>query len=671
MDNNYRYITLEFDKAKQPKFEEKKGKGFVEYGDDNNYAKYLLDLYNESPKHGAIIKSKSIYIFGQGFEVAGKANSKGESFNDILRRCVQDDEIFRGYYLQVIWNRAKQVSEIYHIDFQKVRVSKDLQTFYVKNDWIDHREKARVYPAFNIDNPVGSQIFYKKEYNPMSEVYPLPSYMQGLNYIESDIEVSRHILANAKRGWQGNTLVNLNNGDPVTEESKGEIERQLLKKFSGSDGKRVVIMFNKSKENAAEITDLGTSTLTKEDFTNVNGLIQQEIFASHQITSSEIFGISVPGALGSRTAMRDAYEIWNNTYCKNRQMEFDVIFTKFRNLKGEAGEFKIVPVEPLKFEFSENIMSQNLTQDEIRKIMGYEPLGNNAGTLTPQQGTPTTQPVTASEMAVNDSLRNLTGRQYQNVMRIVRNFGNGKLTKEQASLMLKSGYGFDDSQINAFLGVDDDPMTNDEISKFYADEDESLLAEFAAYGEDASQYTLLKSIPLGFAGESINQLEANIIEALNNNQDLDAEGIAKIVKQPVSDVQDALKNLEEKKIINITIKKVGNDIITKTEILKPLSELGGKQPKITETYIRYTYEWRVEGDLNTSRPFCQKLYKMSAHKSNLAAGGQTWSMAMIQQMSVNKGYSVLDRCGGWWTMPNGERSPQCRHQWVANIMIKK
>jgi len=272
MENNYKHIVLQFDRAQQPKFEEKKGKGYVEFGQENNYPEYLLELYKESPKHGSIIKGKTTYIYGRGFEDAGVANHS-ESWNEILRKCIVDDELYRGYYLQVIWNRLKQVSEIYHLEFHKVRVSKDLSKFYVKNDWSDFREKPRVYDAFNVNNPVGSQIFYYKEYNPTNGVYPLPSYFQGLNYIESDIEVSRHILGNAKQGFVGSKLVNLNNGDPIGEENKGEVERQILKKFTGHDGKRVVILFNTSKENSADILHLGQSMLTKEDFTNVNNLI--------------------------------------------------------------------------------------------------------------------------------------------------------------------------------------------------------------------------------------------------------------------------------------------------------------------------------------------------------------------------------------------------------------
>jgi hypothetical protein len=662
MDNIYRHIVINFDQAKQPKFEEKKAKGWVEFGDDNNYPKYLLGLYNESPKHGAIVKSKAQYVYGKGFEVAGSANSLGETWNDILKKCIKDDELYRGYYLQIIWNRARQISEVFHIDFQKVRISKNADKFFVKNDWADMREKPREYEAYNPLNPVGSQIFYFKEYNPASEVYPLPSYYQGLNMIEADIQVSRHILGMANRGFVASKLIQLNNGDPVGEENKGEVERALLKKFTGHTGQQVVIMFNKSKENGAEIMDLGTTSLTKEDFTNVNNLIQQEIFACHQITSSSLFGIATPGALGERNALRDAYEIWNNTYCTYRQSEFNDVFTKLRNTKGEAGEFKIQPVEPLKFEFTEAIMSANLTQDEIREIMGREPL-NGA-----QPANPGAVPQPDQPIAANDSLKNLTGRQYQNVMRIVRNFGNGKLTKEQASLMLRAGYGLSDDQINAFLGIDDDPVTDDELSKFRSEDD--LYQGFASCGEDISNYTILKSIPLGFE-EGLTQAQANILNMLENDKRVTPEGMAKALKLSLDVVIENLKILEDRKIISTKVQAVGEDQITERKILKPPSELPGKEPsEKSEVFIRYTYEWRVQGDLKDSRVLCKRLYKLSAHRDNPSAGGNTWSMAEIQSLSLRLGYSVLDRAGGWYTEPDGTRSPQCRHQWIANIVTR-
>ncbi len=664
MDNQYKVIELKFDRALQPVFTEKKSKGYVEFGEVNNYPEYLLSLYNESPKHGAIVKGKSTYIFGRGFEDKGKANSRGESWNDILKKCVKDDELFRGYYLQIIWNRAKQISEVYHIDFSKVRVSKDLSCFYVKNDWLDWKEKPREYPQFNVNEPYGSQIYYKREYNPTSSIYPLPSYFQGLNYIESDIEVSRHILGNAKQGFVGSTLINLNNGDPINEEHKGEVEKGLLKKFTGDSGKRVVIMFNKSKENSADIQNLGTTMLTKEDFTNINNLIQQEIFASHQITSPSLFGIKTEGQLGGRTEIRDAYEIFNNTYVQERQEEFNNIFTDFRNLKGEVGEFNIVPLEPLKFEFTENIMVANLTQNEIRELMGREPLQNGAVTSDGAQAI-TEQPIQQVETPLsNDAIKNLSGRQYQNVMRIVRQFGNGKLTKQQAGLMLKNGFGFTDNDVNTFLGLDDNPLTDDEVQKFSMSEDERMIEHFTNCGEYNFNEISFEEARINFA-DDLTQTQINVLDLITKDKNITPNVISKTLKIDTDLVNEIIDDFIKKKIVSITQSNVNATPVY--EVLQPVSELTNKKPKTTKLYIRYKYDWRAgfsDKDMKTSRPFCLKMREMSN-------AGKSWSRSDIESLSVALGYSVWERRGGWYTMSDGEHRESCRHIWTSKLMKAK
>lgn len=668
MDNNYKHIVLQFDTAQKPKFEEKKGKGYVEFGAENDYPEYLLSLYNESPKHGAIVKGKSTYIYGKGFEVAGQANGS-ESWNELLRKCIVDDELYRGYYLQVIWNRLKQVSEIYHIEFHKVRVSKDLSKFYVKNDWKDFREKPRVYDAFNVNNPVGSQIFYYKEYNPSSSYYPLPSYFQALNMIESDIEVSRHILGNAKQGFSGSKLIQLNNGDPLQEENKGEVERQLLKKFTGHDGKRVVITFNKSKEHSAEILDLGASMLTKEDFTNVNNLIQQEIFAGHQITSSILFGIKESGQLGGRNEIRESYEIFNNTYINNRQQQLETIFTKFRNLKGEQGEFKIQPVEPLKFEFGEAIISANLTQNEIREILGREPLEATQVTADGAKAViDTEQPA-----QMNEAIRNLSGRQYQNVMRIVRQFGNGKLTKEQASLMLKNGFNFTDDDVNTFLGIDNSPLTDDEIQKFSTNEDERLIQEFSTCGDNRDDFEILESksareVDYFAEQKALNQLEANILDLIGKDKRITPDVLAQTLKKDVKVIEETLKGLIERKLVKATITKVGTDRIIEREVMKPASELEGKNPKTQQILIRYSYEWKSivpQNERDTtdhpSRAFCKQLMRLN----------RLYTRTDIETISERVGYSVWDRKGGYWNDTRNPNKEECRHEWKVNLVKRK
>jgi hypothetical protein len=653
-------ITIKFAQAEQPRFEEKRAKGYVEFGGNNNYPEYLIGLFNESPKHGAIIKSKTNYIFGQGWDgIEQKANTKGETWNQITKKCILDDELFGGYYLQVIYNLLGQIKDVYHLEYHKVRTNKEQNEFQVKNDWADNKEKARLYPAFNIQDPVASQVLFVKQYNPKSDIYPLPNYFQGLNYIESDVQVSRHILGNAKDGFVATTLINLNGGEPA-EEAKEAVERGIKKKFTGSEGDRVVIMFNKSKDNSAEILPLSSTMLTKEDFTNVNNLIQQEIFACHQVTSPSLFGIKTEGQLGGSTEIRDAYKIFANTYVNERQQAIEEVFNQLFSYVGIKGDYELIPVEPLSFEFSESVMAANMTREEIREKLG---LASEVTAVNPAVNptvNPTDQPIAAS----NDSIKNLTGRQYQNVMRIVRQFTNGKLSKEQAALMLKNGFAFTDSDVNTFLGLDTETFSSD-------DKEMELVEMFEKFSDNLDDYEVLSEKSARefnhFAEiKQLSQLEADILGYIKKDKRINSEGLAQVLKQDVKVVEASLQNLVDNKILDVKEVKVGKDVVI--ERVRTNVEADAPKPKNLLS-IAYTYAWRSivpSSERNTpahpSRLFCVKMMELAKTK--------LWSRARIEQMSAALGYSVFDRVGGFWNN-DGIIETQCRHEWKALIIQKK
>ena len=52
----------------RPKISEDKRKEWVNYGEDNNYYQYLIDLYTESTTNNAIINGISNMIFGRGLD---------------------------------------------------------------------------------------------------------------------------------------------------------------------------------------------------------------------------------------------------------------------------------------------------------------------------------------------------------------------------------------------------------------------------------------------------------------------------------------------------------------------------------------------------------------------------------------------------------------------------
>ena len=656
-------VILNFQEARQPEYREKKGKGYIEFGEKNDYPNYLLSLYNKSAKHNAIVKGKVNYIIGNGWktdEVDPIAEqfiaqpNQFESLNDLTRKVSIDIEIFGGAYLEVIWSlTGGKLVDVLHIDYTKIRSNADNTQFWYKKDWAERKDEAFAMMAFNTKVRQGKQILYVKEYRPGLDTYALPGYMGALNYIESDIEVSRHVLGNAQTGFSASKLITLPNGEPSPDE-KRNIERRFTDRFSGSDGKKFILSFTTDPARKPIIEDLGASDITKEDFTRVDLIIQNNLFAGHQITSPSLFGIAEPGQLGSRTQIRDSYEIFKNTYVNDKQQFIEAVFNQLARLRGATSEITIIPVEPIGFELSEAALLQIAPKEWLLEKAGIDvskfvpTVANNA----------TTEQIQAE---VNDNLKNLSGRQYQQVMRVIRQFSQGKITKEIATTMLKAGLGMTDSDINAMLGIDDDPSTDD--FQFSALDEDTVIGMFRECGESKAGYNVIASKAVfsareAFAEDSLidKALDKQILALIDKDPKISIDDIAGATKKSREVVQGRLSYLVESGAINYDPK------IEERKLTKPLSKLVDDM-EVTTFEVRYSYEWKPivpssqrDTAAHPSRQFCRKLI----------AEDKFWTRKGIEMLSARLGYSVFDRGGGWW----GD-SPSCRHEWRRNVVVKK
>ena len=660
-------VILNFQEARQPEYREKRGKGYIEFGERNDYPGYLLSLYNKSAKHNAIVKGKVNYIIGNGWK-ADEADpiaeqfiaqpNQFESLNDLTRKVSIDIEIFGGAYLEVIWSlTGGMLVDVLHIDYTKIRSNTDNTQFWYKKDWAERKDEAFAMMAFNTQVRQGKQILYVKEYRPGLDTYALPGYMGALNYIESDIEVSRHVLGNAQTGFSASKLITLPNGEPSPDE-KRNIERRFTDRFSGSDGKKFILSFTTDPARKPIIEDLGASDITKEDFTRVDLIIQNNLFAGHQITSPSLFGIAEPGQLGSRTQMRDSYEIFKNTYVNDKQQFIESVFNELARLKGATSDINIIPVEPIGFELSEAALLQIAPKEWLLEKAGidvskYQPVVDE--NITNQ---PTVDQVQAE---VNDNLKNLSGRQYQQLMRVIRQFSQGKITKEIATTMLKAGLGMKDDEINTMLGIDDDPTTDD--FQFSALDEDTVIGMFSECGEPKCNYNILHSKAVfsareAFADDSLidKALDKQILALIDKDPKISIDDIAGATKKSSDVVQGRLSYLVESGAINY------NPKIEERKLTKPLSKLVDDM-EVTTFEVRYSYEWKPivpssqrDTAAHPSRQFCRKLI----------AEDKFWTRKGIEMLSARLGYSVFDRGGGWW----GD-SPSCRHEWRRNVVVKK
>ncbi len=652
--------AMEFADSRIPLMEKKRGVEFVPFGDRNDYPTYLLWLYNKSAKHNAIINGKCVYIMGNGLMTESepgkvflqKANEK-QSWDQLMKLACLDIENFGGVYLQVIPKLAGGFN-IYHMSYDRIRANEDNTRFYYRKKWNNTWEQPEAeYPAFNPSNNKTS-IFYFKEYRCGKNPYALPSWVAACNWVESDIEVSRHTLTNAKTGFSASKFINFYNGEP-DEDKKRKITARLENAATGAEGKKVLIGFNNDPSKRPTIDDLGASDLTKEDFGAVDNLITGNIYSGHNITHPLLFGIQQEGKLGNSSELKTAYEIFKNTYVTHKQKQIEEIVGYFSGVAGVDAEYKLKDVEPVGMELDPVQFKELLPKEWILEKFGIDPA---------KYGIPTAVNNVMPEQMGNEALIKLSGRQQQNLMRIVRLFSQGKLTKGQASIQL-SAYGFTNDQINQYLGVDADPMTTDE--QFNDDSDEFIADMFAEYGEDRANFSILKSevytgddddFKMSFAAVSeFTEREAKILELLKKQPDLSNVQIAEALKYDTNVVDDIVENLVKREIIKA-------EIVGGIPVRKILERLPAQT--LPEIKVLYTYEKRdgVAGPelLKTSRPFCVKMVGLS--KSRM------FSRQDIQKLSERLGYSVFKRAGGFWNN-NGTIEFQCRHGWMKHVVIKK
>ena len=657
--------VLTFAEAKQPEYKEKKGEGYMQYGQNNDYPQYLLDLFNKSAKHNAIIKGKVNYIVGNGWageEAIVKQVNRDETLNDLTKKVALDLELFGGAYIQVIWSViGGQVAELWHCDYTKIRTNKDNTQFWYKEDWKDRKDKPEIYNAFNPNNPQGVQILYVKEYRPGMNVYSLPGYFGALNYIESDVEVSKHVLGNAQTGFSASKLITLPNGEPSPDEKRA-VSRQFDNMYTGADGKKYLLAFVNDVTRKPIVDDLGASDLTKEDFSRVDELIQTNIFSGHQITSPDLFGIAMPGQLGNRQQMRDSYEIFNNTYVRYKQMQIEGVFNMLGKYAGVQVELKLQPVDPIGIDFSENIIKEVAPKEWILEKLGIDPT---------QYGLPsaTEQPMAASPLSVNEHIKGLKGREWQNMQRIIRDFNRGKITREQASSMLKGGYALSDEEVATWLGSEEAQFNEQDFGVFFE------------FGEDRQAYDVLKS-KTRFSDDTdfqmfadVTQLQSNILDLIAKDKRITPEVIADTLKEDIGAVKRVIDALIEKGFIKTSEVKQGkgidSNVIVERQLTAPIGQIvEAMKPQTTQILIRYSYEWIPELDrsgkakdnplITSSRPFCK--YLLEANKF--------YTRSDIESMSARLGYSVWDRRGGWWNN-DGKISESCRHRWVSNIVKRK
>jgi hypothetical protein len=673
--------------------ENRSGK-YITYGFANEYPYYLLDNYRRSSKHNAIVNGKVNYIMGGGWQAGDDLTveqqarfikffdglSSTEDLNDITEKLVLDLEIFNGFAVAVTWSKLGTIAKMEHVPFEKIRVDKEEKMFQVA-DWYND-DMMQLFPkvgdiekipAFDPENRLGKQLFYYRVYAAGVKHYPLPEYIGGNAWIEADVQVANFHNNNLRNNFWGGYLINFNNGIPTPEE-QGDIERQIKRKFSGTDNAgRFVVTFNDDAAKAPTLEPLTPSDMDKQ-FEILNKAIQQEIFIAHRVTNPQLFGVKTEGQLGGRNELVEAYELFKATYVNDRVRKVERMINYLGSFNGVEG-MELIPVEPITERLSEQALLQIMTQDELREKAGLQPLEKPADVVGPNPQ-PDEQPQAVEALQSNDNIKKLSGREYQNLMRIVRQYMQEKITLEMARTMLSAGFGLSAQEIDTMLGVQSQEFSEpDEDEDYGWGEEEFKVLEVVAskFGCHADDYHVMHSKPMRFdtnieenirlafaeLGEEEVELDKKIEAYRKKNRDASVEEMAKEFGVSKAKVAKRVAYLitKDRYPISRAVDKIAEQNLPKNvkEVAEPVLE------------VRYKYAWATgfsNKDKGSSREFCKVML-------DLAGQGKVYTREDIDGISAIMGYSVWNRRGGWYHTPSGVNRPQCRHVWEQQLVIRK
>jgi predicted transcriptional regulator len=377
------FQRINFHDNKLPVFKENKAKGFVTFGADNLYPDFLVELFNKSPKHNAIVSAKASYIAGIGTDVFGqnttdiaKAEAKlkninaYETYEELKAKIAYDAELFNGFAVEVIWNKAKTApSEYYHIPFKDVRKGLDGEYIYCE-DWTDAKAPRISYQPYNPITRESKQLYYCQFYRPGEGTYPLPDYVGALKYIEVDTEISNYYLNSIKNGFTAQTHIQLFKGIPTPEEARATA-RRFKENYQGTDNAGgLIIQYNDPTEKESVISNLQPSDFDKQ-FDLLNKTVQQEIFVAHKVNSPMLFGVRVEGQLGGRTELIEAYEMFHHAYIEPRQQKIDDVFSYLLEPIAQV-RLETINKPPIGLDYQALFTAGIIDRNEARKELGFD-----------------------------------------------------------------------------------------------------------------------------------------------------------------------------------------------------------------------------------------------------------------------------------------------------------
>ena len=296
-----------------PTIKESRNTEWVSYGSDNQYPEYLKDMYNSSPTHQAIVKTKAQMVVGDGYTIEDAHLTEEEKINVLkivqnIDKCLYetslDYQLYGALAYEIIWSLDfKRVVEVNRIDIAKVRSGKfedgSVKEWYYSRDWMCQRpETVCIYTLDKGDKQNHRQILYKAGQRISNEYYGEPSYQASLDWVKLESQTGLYYSSLIENGFNPSVIVKFYR-KPASLDERAQIVQGLKRSFGGvKNSGKAVVLFSDGKELAPDIQTVDVASVDKQ-FTVIADQITEKILTGERVTTPELFGIQTAGSLGS------------------------------------------------------------------------------------------------------------------------------------------------------------------------------------------------------------------------------------------------------------------------------------------------------------------------------------------------------------------------------------
>lgn len=661
-------VNIKLGAYRTPEGRETKSDKYISWGVDNGYPDYLLTLFDRSAAHGAIVKGKVDYISGEGVvnQDGNEPKWRPNRFmnaSEFMRLLAIDLEVFGGYAIQVIRRMdGKGVSEVYHLPFQFLRLSKEKDKIFYSEKWKERPKSYKAFERYRLDSNEETSVMYERLYSSGNTAYPKPEYSQGIVSIQTDAEIANWHLNNIVNGFSAGTMISFNNGIP-TDEEQDDIVKQVKAQHGGSDNAGdIVVVFSDGQDRAPTILDLKGNDLDKK-FEQLKAGVQEQIFVAHRVVSPMIFGVRTPGQLGGRSEMIEAYEMFKRTYIEPKQRRLIKALQYCAMIMGFSEVLNVIPLAPIGLDLplSEGAINQALKVDELRQLIS-EKYGIQL------QESQQTDSVDYEKKQAQGSLRGSVGG-IQGIIDIVSQVNAGTIPASAAKEILIDLYGFEEATATRILAkTEEGNVMLQSLHKKHKhskhDNDAEILKLFKALGQPVDLFEILDECEVDIASKQIrikqaelSDIEKKALAVIRDNPKITAVSIAEALDVEVETVLKAIDVFSEKGFVRAS--DAGFETTSRGTKVADANDSG------VELLTLYRYSWAAgfsDADLETSREFCREML----------AENKLYSRQEIDSIENDLGSDVWATRGGWYHDPNRNVNlPYCRHVWKQVIVTRK